>query len=248
MQASALSHYHAFLDSAECMAVVRKQLIAAVEGLSALADSVPALGAALEAFSSDAAGVMAQHAAIKQLAGVCCMCAHVHGSSRCCMAAVSPASPACFLPGNQHAHFLVACCPQHPQRIINAREHTYTQSVAPRLRCCCCHRRRAGQQLPLSELLDAPSLMDTCVRSGAFDEALDLQAFVARLALLHPDVPLVKMLEAQAASVSQVMLAQLLQRLRGPVQLPECLRVVGHLRRMAAFPEPELRLQFLCCR
>lgn len=82
MQASALSHYHAFLDSAECMAVVRKQLIAAVEGLSALADSVPALGAALEAFSSDAAGVMAQHAAIKQLAGVCCMCAHVHGSSR----------------------------------------------------------------------------------------------------------------------------------------------------------------------
>lgn len=44
------------------------------------------------------------------------------------------------------------------------------------------------------------------------------------------------------------MLTQLLQRLKTNIQLPECLRVVGYLRRMSAFSEPELRLQVLRCR
>ena len=44
------------------------------------------------------------------------------------------------------------------------------------------------------------------------------------------------------------MLQQLLARLRSSLQLPECLRTMGYLRRIAAFSEPELRLQFLGCR
>lgn len=49
----------------------------------------------------------------------------------------------------------------------------------------------------LLELLEVPQLMDTCVRNGIYDEALDLQAFVSRLGLLHPDVPVVKKLLQQ---------------------------------------------------
>lgn len=45
--------------------------------------------------------------------------------------------------------------------------------------------------------------------------------------------------EVEAASAA--MLEGLLAKLGGPIQLPECLRVVGCLRRLAAFPEPELR-------
>ncbi len=49
----------------------------------------------------------------------------------------------------------------------------------------------------------------------------------------------------QVAEVGQAMLQQLLSRLRTSIQLPECLRVMGYLRRIAAFSEAELRLQFL---
>lgn len=173
MQSSALSHYHAFIDSANCLSVVQQQLGSACEGLGSLSQSVPELAGAFEAFSKDAATVMAQHNANKQL---------------------------------------------------------------------------LAQQATLLELLDAPQLMDTCVRNGIYDEALDLHAFIMRVALLHPDLPIVKLLAAQAQAVSQAMLGQLLQRLRTNIQLPECLRVIGYLRRMAAFPEAELRLHFLRCR
>ena len=44
------------------------------------------------------------------------------------------------------------------------------------------------------------------------------------------------------------MLNQLLARLKTPIQLPECLRVIGFIRRMGAFNETQLRLKFLQAR
>lgn len=40
----------------------------------------------------------------------------------------------------------------------------------------------------LLELLEVPQLMDACVRNGSYDDALDLRAFVAKMALLHADL------------------------------------------------------------
>lgn len=46
----------------------------------------------------------------------------------------------------------------------------------------------AEQQQVLSEVLEVPSLMETCLRNGSYDDALDLRAFVSKTALMHPDL------------------------------------------------------------
>ena len=86
------------------------------------------------------------------------------------------------------------------------------------------------------------------MRNGSYDEALDLEAFCSKLCASAPGVHAAATLTDAARAGVRLMLAQLLQRLRGSVQLPECLRIVGYLRRLGAFSEPELRLAFLRCR
>jgi len=111
------------------------------------------------------------------------------------------------------------------------------------------NRALLAQAPALAELLEAPALMDTCARNGAYDEALDLHALVHRLGVLHGGLPAVRLLVGQADGVLASMRAALLGRLRGPLQLPECLRVVGYLRRVCAgLPEHALRARFLACR
>uniref|UniRef100_A0A2P2KW63 Conserved oligomeric Golgi complex subunit 8 n=3 Tax=Rhizophora mucronata TaxID=61149 RepID=A0A2P2KW63_RHIMU len=100
----------------------------------------------------------------------------------------------------------------------------------------------------LLDLLEIPQLMDTCVRNGNYDEALDLEAFVFKLATMHPKIPVIQALSAEVRQTTQSLLSQLLQKLRSNIQLPECLRVIGYLRRIGVFSEYEMRLQFLRCR
>jgi hypothetical protein len=61
-------------------------------------------------------------------------------------------------------------------------------------------------------------------------------------------LPVIQSLVADVRQTTEALLAQLLQRLQSNIQLPECLRVIGHLRRLATFSEHEMRLQFLKCR
>lgn len=111
------------------------------------------------------------------------------------------------------------------------------------------NRRTLAAQGTLLDLLETPTLQETCLRHGNYDEALDLEAHVEKLAALHAaDVPVVAELAEGSKRSSRVMLRQLLTRLRGAIQLPECLRVVGYLRRMSALDEVGLRRTFLRCR
>uniref|UniRef100_A0A803V1Z6 Conserved oligomeric Golgi complex subunit 8 n=1 Tax=Ficedula albicollis TaxID=59894 RepID=A0A803V1Z6_FICAL len=92
------------------------------------------------------------------------------------------------------------------------------------------------------EILEIPQLMDTCVRNGYYEEALELTAGEeAQLSLPQGIVDEVR----QSA---QLMLTQLIQQLRTNIPLPACLRLIGFLRRMDVLTEAELRLKFLQAR
>lgn len=47
----------------------------------------------------------------------------------------------------------------------------------------------AEQQGVLTDVLEVPSLMDICLRSSSYDDALDLRAFISKVAVLQPDLP-----------------------------------------------------------
>uniref|UniRef100_A0A3Q3JWF3 Conserved oligomeric Golgi complex subunit 8 n=1 Tax=Monopterus albus TaxID=43700 RepID=A0A3Q3JWF3_MONAL len=83
------------------------------------------------------------------------------------------------------------------------------------------------------EILEIPQLMDTCVRNGYYEEALELAAYVKRLEKKHSSLPVI-----QVRPVSVYYNATAL--------FP--LRVIGYLRWMDVFTEAELRVKFLQAR
>eukprot|EP00003_Mantamonas_plastica_P004731 TRINITY_DN1376_c0_g2_i1.p1 TRINITY_DN1376_c0_g2~~TRINITY_DN1376_c0_g2_i1.p1 ORF type:complete len:671 (+),score=199.71 TRINITY_DN1376_c0_g2_i1:116-2014(+) len=97
----------------------------------------------------------------------------------------------------------------------------------------------------LMEILEIPLLMDAFVKNECYDEALELEAFVVKLKRLHNDLEIVGDIGDEVAKCTNVMEEQLLGRLRGKIQLNDCVQVITFLRRLDRYTERELKLKFL---
>ncbi|KAI4462741.1 conserved oligomeric golgi complex component 8 [Holotrichia oblita] len=100
----------------------------------------------------------------------------------------------------------------------------------------------------LLEILELPQLMDSFIKDGLYENALELASYVRRLYTKHSDIPIFKSIVNDVEKSWLVMLHQLLSQLRSDLTLPKSLQIVGYLRRMEIFTETELRLKFLQAR
>ncbi|KAL2726166.1 conserved oligomeric Golgi complex subunit 8 [Vespula maculifrons] len=100
----------------------------------------------------------------------------------------------------------------------------------------------------LLEVLEMPQLMESCLRSNQYNEALELSQYARQLGAKHGDIPIIASIVAEIESSWSGMVGQVVGSLRGDLPLPRCLQLVGLLRSMDAFTEPELRIKFLQAR
>ena len=97
-------------------------------------------------------------------------------------------------------------------------------------------RRTLLQHGSLLELLELPALMDACVRSQLYEEALQIAAFANTLSRRHPtarnDCTAVHAVIQQIRSRQADLRRHLMARLRQTVTMPECLETVTAVRRL----------------
>ena len=110
------------------------------------------------------------------------------------------------------------------------------------------NRLMIDNQVALLELLEIPQLMDTCVRSALFDEALDLYHYATALVRRHPTIGVIADILHEMTATKKQMEASLLTLLSAQIQLSQCLKIVSYLRRLDGYDEATLRQQFLTCR
>ena len=94
-------------------------------------------------------------------------------------------------------------------------------------------RRTLLQHSSLLELLELPSLMDACVRSNLYEEALSIASFANALERRHTEKnPVVLRVISQIRARQSDLRRHLLFRLKQNVTMPQCLEVVTALRRL----------------
>lgn len=93
-------------------------------------------------------------------------------------------------------------------------------------------RRTLLQHSSLLELLELPSLMDACVRSNLYQEALSIASFANALERRQGNNNVVRKVVDQIRTRQVDLRRHLIGRLKQTVTMPECLEIVTSLRRL----------------
>ena len=102
-------------------------------------------------------------------------------------------------------------------------------------------------QNKLVDFLEMPQLLETCVRNGHYQEAMELAAYAEGTRERHPN-PLVEDVTKEMEGVIHLMSVQLLALLREPVKLPTLVKAITYLRRLGTIAEDQLGIAFLVSR
>eukprot|EP01132_Coremiostelium_polycephalum_P008246 gene8246-10134_t len=87
-------------------------------------------------------------------------------------------------------------------------------------------------QSTLLDLLEIPQLIDTCIKNGNYDEALQLESFSKKLAKQFQNINLINDLVKEIKNSTQSLILSLQQSLRGNQSLTDCIKTIGYLRRL----------------
>lgn len=100
----------------------------------------------------------------------------------------------------------------------------------------------------LLEFLELPSLIESCVKTGCYEEALKLFLHVSRIYEKNCSIPLINCVYQEAAKIRDSLSVTLLNELKKPCQLPTCIKLVSLIKKLALFDEVGIRLKFLSYR
>lgn len=103
----------------------------------------------------------------------------------------------------------------------------------------------SSQQDVILDTLDLPLLVDTCVRNGYYQEAMQLAQYTRQLATSYPQLELIPAVARSVEATMQVQAAHLLAALKTSVKLPAMGRAISFLRQMGGLSERQLALAFL---
>jgi len=102
-----------------------------------------------------------------------------------------------------------------------------------------------NQHSKIVEILEIPQLLDTFIRNGYYDEAMELKNHAKKILSGHTDSNLLQKILKEVEETSALMITQLIQLLRGDIKLPLCMRIINYLRKMDLFKPHELPIIFL---
>eukprot|EP00127_Corallochytrium_limacisporum_P002641 Clim_evm77s134 gene=Clim_evmTU77s134 len=101
------------------------------------------------------------------------------------------------------------------------------------------------QNQKVTEILEIPQLLGTCVHSGHHEEALTIISYAQELSAKLPGIAVIETIVRECNSHAKALQSQLLSALKTETKLPQCFRILGHLHRLDMMSDSELRRSFL---